>query len=350
MSERESLKEFDIIARYFSDILPACSDNHSTNSAASVELGVGDDCAILSLPNEHRLALSIDTVIAGRHFPANARAFDIAQRAVAAAVSDLAAMGATPLAFTLALSLPEVDSDWLQPFSDGLRKAAHTYAMPLIGGDTTKGPLTITVQVHGTLPAGCSLKRSGARIGDQLFVSGTLGDGAAALALVQHPEQFGSAQLSPEQQAYLRQRFYAPAARVNLGQYLLNVASAAIDISDGLLADLGHICTASGLGARIQQDKLPLSPALLAMAACQSPGNNRDDILGCALDYALRGGDDYELCFTLAEHQCQTAIEAAAKLGVAITKIGEIVAGDSVVCLDKDAKPVHFTHNGYQHF
>lgn len=351
MSERESLKEFDIIARYFSDIVPAAS----ANTSVTVELGVGDDCAVLNLPDGHRLALSIDTLVAGRHFPADANAFDIAQRAVAVAVSDLAAMGATPLAFTLAICLPEVDSRWLQAFSHGLRKAAQVYSLPLIGGDTTKGPLTITVQVHGTLAVGCGLKRSGASSGDRIFVSGTLGDGAAALAVVDPSVQFGTTPLSTEhltekQRAYFHQQFYAPTAQINLGQSLLSVASAAIDISDGLLADLGHICKASGLGALIQMDKLPLSQELLALATAQLPGNNADDALDCALGYALCGGDDYELCFTVAEQQCQTMIEVAAQLGVAITEIGEMVVGDAVVCLDKNGKPMYFSHRGYQHF
>lgn len=350
MSERESLKEFDIIARYFSDILPISSADNSPSTSSLVELGVGDDCALLSLPAGQRLAVSIDTLVAGRHFPVNANAFDIGQRALAVAVSDLAAMGATPLAFTLAICLPEVDTQWLQSFSEGLRKMAQAYNMPLIGGDTTNGPLTISVQVHGVLAAGSGLQRSAANPGDRIFVSGTLGDGAAALEVVEHPQQFANDPISAEQKAYFQQKFYSPIARISLGQSLLDIASAAVDISDGLLADLGHICKASGCGARIQLDKLPLSPELIALATAQVQSKNTNDVLDCALNYAISGGDDYELCFTVARQDCQRAIDAAAGSGVAVTEIGEVVAGDTVVCLDNSGEPIQFARKGYQHF
>ncbi len=319
-----TIGEFDLIRQYFSDIGPR-SD--------AVPLSVGDDCALLSVPAGQRLAISIDSLITGRHFPEGANPKDIATRALAVAISDLAAMGATPLAFTLAIALPEANSDWLGLFSEGLAEAADFYQIPLVGGDTTKGPLTVTVQVHGSV-AGNGLQRSAAQAGDSIFVTGFLGDGAAALALIQQ-----QIKADPQQGEYLLSRFYRPQARVVLGQQLLGVANAAIDISDGLVADLGHITRASSLAAEIQVDALPLSAVLKAVASESQ-----------ARHYALAGGDDYELCLTVSQNNKQQLLACCRAAGVEITEIGTIKAGAGVSCIDRDGKPLELVRTGYQHF
>lgn len=332
-----SLGEFDIIRRYFSDIgFAAEIDSAAATSNAqqhAIELGVGDDCAILQLPPGERLALSIDTLVADVHFPATATAFDIATRALATAVSDLAAMGARPLAFTLALTLPQPDELWLLDFSDGLRESAARYRVALIGGDTTRGPLTITVQVHGSLRTG-GLRRSGAQVGDGVFVSGTLGDAAAALAVLQ-----GRLSAQPEQAHFLHERFYRPTARVVLGEALLGVATAAIDISDGLLADLGHVLRASAVGAECVLSRLPMSEALLAVTTREQ-----------AQQWAQSGGDDYELCFTAPLSAREHLRELAEMLDVPITEIGLITEGDALLCRDASGAIVTPAQSGYQHF
>ena len=302
--------EFSIISRYFS----------SLGRGEAVDLGVGDDCAILRMPPGQRLATSMDTLVAGVHFPEDAFPEDIGYRAVAVAASDLAAMGASPLAMTVALTLPEAEDFWLTTFSEGLAAAVSEYRLPLIGGDTTKGPLAITVQVFGLLPADAALLRSGALPGDSVYVSGTLGDAAGALAFIQ--DQW---QPAPEHAEYLFARFYRPTARLALGGELLGRATAAIDISDGLLADAGHIAAASGVKIDIQSELLPLSAALASYSDQKQ-----------ALTWALCGGDDYELCFT------QPA-DLPAPSGC--TRIGEVTAGEGVVCdVDVDIA------SGYRHF
>lgn len=319
-----ALGEFDLIRQYFSDIGPR---------SAEVQLSVGDDCALLSVPAGRRLAISIDTLIAGRHFPEEANAKEIATRALAVAISDLAAMGATPLAFTLAIALPQANSEWLSLFSAGLAEAADFYGIPLVGGDTTKGPLTITVQVHGSV-AGNGLQRSAAQAGDSIFVTGFLGDAAAALAVIRQEIKSDT-----EQTGYLLDRFYRPEARVVLGQQLLGIANAAIDISDGLVADLGHIARASALAADIQVDTLPLSPVLKAVVSEPQ-----------ARQFALTGGDDYELCLTVSQNNKQQLLACCRAAGVKITEIGTITPGAGVSCINGDGKPLKLSRSGYQHF
>ncbi|MBL4827645.1 MAG: thiamine-phosphate kinase [Spongiibacteraceae bacterium] len=324
MKSSSSLSEFEVIQHFFSNI----------GSSAEIDLGVGDDCALLSIPNGQRLALSIDSLLVGRHFPADAAPFDIAQRALAVSISDLAAMGARPLAFTLALSLPDVDQNWLQSFSEGLRASAGHYQIPLIGGDTTKGPLSITIQVHGLLPGKAGLQRDGAQPGDRIFVSGCLGDAAAALDVLQQ-----KIILDTNKKKYFYSRFYQPQARITLGVALLNVANAAIDISDGLLADLTHIARASSVAATVYSEKIPFSDVLV-----QSVNNDQ------ALRYALTGGDDYELCFTANARHRQQLAKYADMFGVPITEIGEITSGEGVQCLDQQGCALEFAVTGYQHF
>lgn len=302
--------EFSLIYRYFSDL----------GRGAAVDLSVGDDCAILRLGAGERLATSVDTMVAGVHFPADSFPEDIGFRAVAAAASDLAAMGARPLGMTVALTLPDADELWLNAFSQGLAAAVSDLGLPLVGGDTTRGPLTISVQVLGALPMEQALLRSGARIGDEVYVSGTLGDAAGALAFLQ--EQW---QPIPEHAQYLLGRFNRPRARIDLGRALLGRASAAIDVSDGLLADAGHMAAASGVKICIETDLLPLSPAL-------SSHHSRKQVL----QWALTGGDDYELCFCLP---------AGAPMPTGCTRIGQVEEGTGVDCglaIDIPA--------GYQHF
>jgi thiamine-monophosphate kinase len=319
--------EFDLIARYFANIGP-------TDLTPEVSLGIGDDCALLSVPAGQQLALSIDTLVAGRHFPATAAADDIARRALAVSVSDLAAMGATPKAFTLAISLPTVDTDWLAAFSRGLREAADHYAIALIGGDTTQGPLSLTLQVHGLVPASAALRRSAAMPGDSIYVSGYLGDAAAALAVIEN-----RLSVTAEQCHYLCARFYQPEARTVLGQALLGVAHAAIDISDGLLADLQHIAKASQVAAYVDSHCLPLSPVLSAVLPATQ-----------ALDCALSGGDDYELCFTAAADQHQQLMALSQQLQLPISRIGQISSGSGVHCVDAAGRSLTSTRKGYQHF
>ena len=302
--------EFSLIYRYFSDL----------GRGDAVDLSVGDDCAILRLGEGERLATSVDTMVAGVHFPCDSFPEDIGFRAVSVAVSDLAAMGARPLGMTVALTLPEVDELWLNAFSQGLAAAVSEYQLPLVGGDTTRGPLSISVQVMGALPMTLALLRSGARVGDQVYVSGTLGDAAGALAFLQ-----GQWQPTPDYAEYLLDRFHRPRARLELGWALLGLATAAIDVSDGLLADAGHIAAASGVKICIETELLPLSAALCSYDCPQT-----------ILQWALGGGDDYELCFCLPADESPPA---------GSTRIGQVQAGAGVdFGLDIDIP------HGYQHF
>ena len=302
--------EFSLIYRYFSHL----------GRGDAVDLSVGDDCAILRLQAGERLATSVDTMVEGVHFPQDTFPEDIGFRAVSTAASDLAAMGARPLCMTVALTLPVADELWLHAFSEGLAAAVSEYHLPLVGGDTTRGPLAISVQVLGALPSGQALLRNGARVGDEVYVSGTLGDAAAALAFIAQEWRPGA-----EHAEYLLERFNRPRARLELGMQLLGTATAAIDVSDGLLADAAHIAAASGVKITIDPDRLPLSPAL---CSCE----DREAIVR----WALTGGDDYELCFCLP---------AGSVPPPGTTRIGKVEAGAGVDCgLDFE------TPRGYQHF
>lgn len=331
MTKQQSLTEFDVIGQFFSGI--GFTSSAATAADSVIELGMGDDCALLSLAAGQQLALSIDTLVAGRHFPHHAPADELAWRALAVSVSDLAAMGAKPLAFTLALTLPAIKLSWLQAFSNGLRAAADFYRIALIGGDTTQGPLSISLQVHGSVAAGTALNRAGAQAGDSIFVSGSLGDAAAALALLNKNTVTDAAE------KYLLARYYRPQARIELGLELVSLANAAIDISDGLLADLEHIAKASGLAARVDSWKVPLSSELNAIVSPEQ-----------ALHYALTGGDDYELCFTAAAEQRQSILALSDRVGVAITEIGSLLPGAGVSCLNQQGDQLDFDQLGFQHF
>jgi thiamine-monophosphate kinase len=310
MSARQGPSEFEIIYGHFAAL----------GRGPAVDLGVGDDCAILRLEPGERLATSVDTFLEEVHFPAGAFPEDIAYRGVAVSVSDLAAMGARPLGMTVSLTLPEADDLWLRAFSEGLAASVSDFGLPLVGGDTSRGPLVISVVVYGAVPSDRALLRSGARPGDRLCVSGTLGDGAAALSLFD-----GSWKPRPEYAEYIDRRFYRPSARLALGRELLDVASAAIDISDGLVADAGHIAAASGVGIFIEPMQLPLSEAL---------ASHLDREL--VVRWALTGGDDYELCFCMPP---------TATLPDGCTVIGGVIEGEGVDCgmtLDRPAGYLHF--------
>lgn len=314
--------EFELIRRFF--VAAPCAQ-----AVEGVALGIGDDCALLQLPAGEQLAVSTDTLVVGVHFPASSDPFLLGQRALAVAASDLAAMGATPLGFTLAITLPQADEAWLQGFARGLSQMAQSCGLALVGGDTTRGPLSLTVTVFGRLPAGQALTRSGARPGDLLCVGGELGDAAGALPLV-----LGQRQEPGAQADYLLQRYWAPQPQLALGLLLRGKATAALDISDGLLADCGHIAAASGLALHIELARVPLSPALQVIAGT------------AARDCALAGGDDYVLAFTLPpEH-----LAAVQTAWPATVVIGRAVAGTGVALQDDSGAVIQPPRAGYQHF
>ena len=299
------MNEFDLIARYF------------TRPSARAALGVGDDCALLDLAAGLQMAISSDMLVEGRHFFADVNPQALGHKALAVNLSDLAACGARPLAFTLALSLPQVDDAWLQGFSDGLWALADAHGCELIGGDTTQGPLNICITVFGEVPRGQALLRSGAQPGDDIYVSGFLGDARLALECLQ-----GRITLPADLLAQVRLRLEQPTPRVALGQALRGLATAAIDISDGLTGDLGHILKASKVGARID---LQSAIHLIAIHADVTGARGLFDQKN-RLGYVLAGGDDYELAFTAPASQRQAVEAAAAQSGTRISRIGAIEA------------------------
>jgi len=306
------MSEFAIITHYFS----------SLGAGKNVRLSVGDDAAALCVDDGFELLVSTDTSAAGVHFPDDLFPEDIAYKAVAAAASDLAAMGASPLGMTLAISLPEQDSLWLHGFSQGLASASRDFNLPLIGGDTTRGLLSMTLTVMGQCPEGQKLLRSGARPTDLLCVSGSLGDSAFGLSMLQGNER--GLDIEFEDQEYLLSRFSRPASRIELGERLRELATSCIDISDGLLADAAHIANASGCKLVIDSGRLPLSSELIS-----SVGRER------AIELALTGGEDFELLFTLPE---------SVSVPDHCTVIGFAEAGEGVLC-DGMLK-----RGGYDHF
>ncbi len=312
--------EFDIIARYFLRQRPVRDD---------VLLGIGDDAALLQVPAGQQLVVAVDTLVAGCHFPEQTSAADIGYKALAVNLSDLAAMGATPAWATLSLTLPTVDTAWLQAFSDGFFSLADEYGLALVGGDTTRGPLSVTVQVHGFIEPGKALRRDAANPGDAVFVSGTPGEAACALKQILLGETPGDS---------LLQRLNRPQPRVALGRGLVGLASAAIDVSDGLLADLGHLLAASGCGATLWPDRLPCSPALQAVSIEQ------------ALDCQLNGGDDYELCFTLPVEHREKLAEMQARHKVPLHEIGVVEARSGLRCIFADGRSEIPDVHGYDHF
>ncbi|MEI8297579.1 MAG: thiamine-phosphate kinase [Pseudomonadota bacterium] len=316
--------EFELIDRYFSQL---------GAQRADVVQGVGDDAALLAVPPGQQLVTCVDTLVAGHHFPHDSHADDIGWRALAVNLSDLAAMGATPAWAMLALTMPDVDEEWLEGFAAGFGALAMQHGVALVGGDTTRGPLSISVSLLGLLPTGTALRRSGARPGDLIYVTGWPGDAAAGLALLQ-----GRLQGHGADRGALEFKFRRPEPRVAFGSRLRGIASSCIDVSDGLAADLGRLVAASGVGAVLRAAELPLSRALYALA-----GEAR------ARDFALGGGDDYELLYTVAPGARQQMFQLAASAGApACHCIGEVVAGRGVRVLgERGELPVP---RGWDHF
>ncbi len=318
------LSEFDLIARYFTRM---------PRAGTAVTLGVGDDCALIAPPAGCELAISTDMLVEGRHFFAGADAHALGHQALAVNLSDLAATGAQPIGYTLALALPAIDEAWLAAFAKGMFALADQHEIALIGGDTTKGPLTICITVFGHLPTGQALRRDAAITGDDLWVSGTLGDARLALAALQN-----HLPLDPLHLALATDRLHRPQPRVALGLSLRNIAHAAIDVSDGLLGDLGHILKRSGVGAMIHADALPVGPAL---KATQSQS--------IQYEFALNGGDDYELCFTAAATDRDAIIAAAQSCDTPVTRIGSITAAGLQIA-DAKGNAVAITSHSFDHF
>lgn len=310
--------EFELIRTLFRPLAEATRQE-------GVRLGPGDDCAIQRVPPGNELVFSIDTLVAGVHFPSHYDPVRLGWRSLAVAVSDLAAMGADPVCYTLALTLPDADSDWVASLVSGLAEASHAFGIALAGGDITRGPLTLTLQVHGTVPEGQAIRRSGARPGDLVAVTGPLGGAAAALAWLDTSAPPASAK------GFLA-RYHRPMPRCELGRHLRGMASAAIDISDGLVADLGHILEASAVAAELEPGRVP-----------------RDfDGAQASLEQALYGGDDYELCVTLAPATLgRLPVDVASRLAV----IGKVCAGSGLRLLQADGVIEEIAvPAGYDHF
>jgi thiamine-monophosphate kinase len=321
--------EFELIDRYFK------------RPVKRNALGVGDDCALLSPAPGMQLAVSSDMLVEGRHFLSTVDPFRLGHKALAVNLSDLAACGAKPLAFTLALSMPRAEKAWLEPFSRGLLALAEEHGCELVGGDTTRGPLTICITVFGEVPTGQALLRSGAREGDDLYVSGTLGDARLALEAFR-----GTLSLTAEVFEAARLRMEQPAPRVALGQALVGVASSAIDISDGLIGDVGHILGQSGVGVRIET---AVAIDLLAARAQLARATARFDDER-ALEYVLAGGDDYELAFTAAPAQREAVQAASARTATPVTRIGSIEAQLGVQLVDAQGQRLVRRFGSFDHF
>jgi len=319
------MHEFEIIKKYFQE--PAKLDEN-------VILGIGDDAAIVTVPEQQQLVVCVDTIVSGIHFLPETPPAAIAHQALAVNLSDIAAMGAIPKWFTLALTLPKQDELWLNEFSLGLFELAHQHQVALIGGDTTRGPLTVSIQVLGLVPIGKSILRNGAKIGDKIYVTGTLGDAALGLAMLQE-----SIAVAPEHHAYLQKCYQKPEAQLCIGQKLRDIATSAIDISDGLAQDLQHILTQSHVGAQIFSARLPLSAALSATVVSKQ-----------AFMLALTGGDDYELCFTIPASKEKELEKIAQECDVVCTCIGEIVANLGLEILDNNGVPIQLNKLGWEHF
>ena len=310
--------EFDLIARIRARVA----------TRADVVLGIGDDAALLAPPPGRQLVVTADTLNDGVHFPRGTSPADIGWKALAVNLSDLASMGAEPAWCTLSLSLPQSDPAWIEGFLDGFLDLAGQHDIALVGGDTTRGPLSIAVTAMGLVEPGRALRRDGARVGDEVWVTGTLGDAAGGLAL-----------LDREPVPALRARLDRPTPRVAAGRALAGIATACVDVSDGLLADLGHVCARSHVAAHLDVDALPASAALR-------------EAFGEADRIALQasGGDDYELCFTAPADAGADIGAVSAQFGLRITRIGRIVAGEGVHPVDAKSQPWSSPRRGYDHF
>ncbi len=319
------VSEFDLIERYFSRRGAPRTD---------VACGIGDDAAVLRVPAGRELVTTVDTLVAGVHFDAAIDPQDVGYKVLAVNLSDLAAMGAEPAWATLALTLPSADEQWVAGFAEGLFALAAEYDVALVGGDITRGPLAVSLQLHGLVPEGAALRRSGARPGDRILVTGTLGD--AGLALL---DAKGPLALSPEARAFVHQRLNRPSPRVREGIALRAAAHSAIDISDGLLADLGHVLAASGVGASVYVERLPLSPAAGPVV--------RD---GGRWEIPLSSGDDYELCVSVAAGSAAEVERACAGFDCGCTEIGVIESEPGLRCRFEDGREYVPPGQGWDHF
>lgn len=318
------MNELELIDRYFRNCGAVRTD---------VKLGVGDDAALLHSPPGQQLVAAIDTLVEGRHFPRGSSPASIGHRALAVNLSDLAAMGASPAWALLALTLPEIDEAWLTAFASGFSSLAQTHGVSLVGGDTTAGPLTVTVQILGHVPPGEAMRRSGGSPGDILFVSGSPGDSAAGLALEQE-----ALKATGEAVRYLRERFLFPTPRVELGQVLRKFASACIDVSDGLFGDAARLASASGCGMSIFHERLPVSAQLIAAVGEEQ-----------ARHYALTGGEDYELCFAVPSNRVDSLERALPCERWQYRRIGELDASAKHL-LVRGGTVMDFSHTGFDHF
>ena len=318
------LSEFDLIKQFFRRDRPG-----------RAALGIGDDCALLVPAPGRQLAVSMDMLVEDRHFFAGADPFMLGHKSLAVNLSDLAAMGARPNAFTLALALPRADPVWLGGFSRGLFALADQFDCELVGGDTTKGPLNICITVFGDVKPGHALRRDAAQAGDDIWISGTLGDARLALAV-----DWKETALGADEHAQAARRMHLPSPRVALGLALSAqpIAHAALDISDGLVGDLGHILAASRVGATLDVDALPAGPVLARQA------------LDLRRRFTAAGGDDYELCFTAPSRNRAAVLEAGRQSGTAVTRVGRIEAEAGLRFVDAMGAPLHLKLSGWDHF
>ena len=317
------MKEFELIKRYFTD---------QVVKRKEVTLGIGDDCALISPPQNQEIAITTDTLVSGVHFPENTAPRAIGHKAVAVNLSDLAAMGAEPSWISIAITLPEIDESWVNEFCQGVFELCEYFNVQLIGGDTTQGPLSITVTAQGLCPEGTALKRSGATPGQWIYVTGEIGDAALALKHINN-----EVQVEPAFRESVIERLDYPKPRVLAGQTIRLYASAAIDISDGLIADLTHICLHSQVGANIVLDNLPLSKGMIATMGDQ------------AAELALNGGDDYELLFVVDEANKVGMETALSQLGIAFSCIGQTNNSNKITTTLND-QAVNINTAGFEHF
>ena len=323
--ERISMNEFEIIDEFLAI---------KAKNRKDVIQGVGDDCALLKVPRGQRLAVSMDTLIGDVHFLSDSDPADIAHKAIAVNLSDLAAAGAEPAWITLSISMPSFDKAWLESFHKGLTKMVDYFGIQIIGGDTCKGPLSITIQAHGFVPEQVFCRRNTAKAGDLICVTGNLGDAALGLKVAQGELQV----TSPEHKKYLLDKYYKPYPQVAAGLALRNRATSGIDISDGLLADIAHISQASEVGALLRWERIPLSEA------AKSAVDKKQ-----LMKSALSGGDDYELCFTVKEDELEATIQALETVGSTCVPIGRMTGKPGVRVLDEDEE-VDVENFGFQHF
>ena len=328
-SQTPSLGEFDLIQRFFQ----TQSELMLANNPGSIKLGIGDDCALLKTDAAEELAITSDMLVSGRHFFADANPEWLGWKALAVNLSDLSAMGARPLGFTLALALPEANSVWLEAFSKGLFAIANQFACPLIGGDTTAGPLNICITAFGSIPRDKAIRRSGALAGDDIWVSGVVGDARLALAALRHEIELGGGDFEA-----IAVRMHQPTPRVQLGIALRGIANSALDVSDGLLGDLRHILSQSNKDAEIFLEQIPKSTTL------------RKQSSAIQNQYAANGGDDYELCFTAASSARDTITKISGDLNLPLTQIGSIKSmqhlAPEIYIVDKNGKKLNTQQAG----